>query len=133
MGDNGFSVRGIHHIQLAMPAGREQEAVDFYSGVLGFEQIPKPEHLRKRGGAWFALDEIQVHLGVDDPFVPARKAHPALTVTNLDALQEHLESSGIEIVWDTQLDGHRRFYVHDCFGNRLELIERMPSGADTAV
>ncbi len=122
-----FSDRGVHHIQLAMPAGRERDADNFYAGILGFRRIPKPEHLRTRGGCWFELDDIQFHLGVDDPFVPARKAHPALTVDGLPGLQERLEAAGIAIVWDTQLDGHRRFYVNDCFGNRLELIERLPS------
>lgn len=121
-----FVVSGLHHIQLAMPRGREEEAREFYGGVLDFEEIAKPEHLRSRGGCWFQLEEIQFHLGVDDPFVPAKKAHPALTVHNLDALQRRLEASGIEIVWDTHLEGHRRFYVSDCFENRLELIERVP-------
>lgn len=119
-----FSVQGVHHVQLAMPPGREDEAVDFYSGLLGMQHIPKPEHLRSRGGCWFRLQEIQVHLGVEDPFHPAKKAHPALTVTGLEALQRHLESAGQEIVWDTQLDGHERFYIYDCFGNRLELISK---------
>lgn len=128
MGESGFAVRGIHHVQLAMPKGGEDEAVDFYSGVLGFRQVPKPEHLRGRGGCWFELDEVGFHLGIEDPFVAARKAHPALTVSNLDALQARLEDAGVDIVWDTQLDGHRRFYIHDCFGNRLELIERTPAG-----
>ena len=123
-----FSVRGIHHVQLAMPQGGEQDAVDFYTGLLGFTQIPKPAHLQARGGCWFQLEQIQFHLGVEEPFTPARKAHPALTVTDLPALQERLEQAEVEIVWDTQLDGHRRFYTHDCFGNRLELIEAVPTG-----
>lgn len=126
MSSNGFEVRGIHHVQLAMPAGEEDQAAEFYSGLLGLRQVPKPEHLRGRGGCWFEAEEVGVHLGVEDPFAPARKAHPALTVDNLSALQEHLERAGIDIVWDTQLDGHQRFYINDCFGNRIELIERAP-------
>lgn len=126
MSIDGFTVRGIHHVQLAMPAGREDDAVAFYSGLLGFRHVAKPEHLRKRGGCWFELEEVGVHLGVEEPFAPARKAHPALTVDNLPALQGRLERAGVEIVWDTQLDGHRRFYIRDCFGNRLELIEVAP-------
>ncbi len=111
-----------------MPAGRENEAERFYSGLLGLARVPKPEHLAVRGGCWFRGDGVEVHLGVEEDFRPARKAHPAFLVEGLDALRARLERGGAEVVDDAQLDGHRRFYSSDPFGNRIELIERDRSG-----
>jgi catechol 2,3-dioxygenase-like lactoylglutathione lyase family enzyme len=116
-------VVGLHHIQLAMPPSREEAAEAFYSGVLGLERIPKPPSLEARGGCWFRTANLELHLGVDDSFTPARKAHPAFIVEGLDALQDRLEAAGHKIVWDTQLGQYRRFYVNDPFGNRLEFVE----------
>jgi catechol 2,3-dioxygenase-like lactoylglutathione lyase family enzyme len=113
---------GFHHVQLAMPPGRERDAAAFYCEVLGFKQIPKPAHLAARGGCWFRSDHVELHLGDEDPFVPARKAHPALLVNDLEHVRGALTDAGIEIVLDTQLEGHERFYAHDPFGNRLEFI-----------
>lgn len=118
---------GFHHVQLAIPPGREDEAVAFYSHVLGFEQIPKPAHLRKRGGCWFRSGATELHLGVEDPFTPARKAHPALLVNDLEQLRNRLRRAGVEPVVDTQLEGHHRFYASDPFGNRLEFMAVDPS------
>lgn len=118
---------GLHHVLLAMPAGGEDEAERFYVGVLGLRPVPKPEHLAGRGGRWFEMPGAQVHLGVEEGFVPARKAHPAFLVDGLDALERRLQAAGCEVEVDTQLEGHRRFYTFDPFGNRLELIERSPS------
>jgi len=115
---------GLHHVQLAMPEGEEDRARAFYGNVLGFTETPKPEHLAGRGGCWFRSEQgVELHLGVERDFRPARKAHPALMVEGLDALEELLLEAGVEVVRDTQLDGHRRFYASDPFGNRLELIE----------
>lgn len=114
---------GIHHVQLAMPAGAEMEAIAFYEGVLGLTQVPKPAHLAARGGCWFESGEIRVHLGVEVEFRPARKAHPALLVDDLRALVERLEKAEVEIVRDQPLPGFDRIYVSDPFGNRLELLE----------
>jgi catechol 2,3-dioxygenase-like lactoylglutathione lyase family enzyme len=115
---------GFHHVQLAMPPGGEAEAVIFYRDVLGFEEVDKPPDLAARGGCWFRSGGVELHLGVEDPFTPARKAHPALLVDHLEPVQRRLAISGVEPVLDTQLQGHRRFYVTDPFANRLELIER---------
>jgi catechol 2,3-dioxygenase-like lactoylglutathione lyase family enzyme len=113
----------FHHVQLAMPAGREAEAVAFYGDVLGFEEVEKPQELAARGGCWFRSGAVELHLGVEEPFAPARKAHPAILVDHLEAVRRRLAISGVEAVLDTQLEGYRRFYVTDPFGNRLELIE----------
>ena len=119
--------RGFHHVQLAIPPEGEGEAVAFYRDLLGFEQIPKPAHLRERGGCWFRSGATELHLGVEDPFTPARKAHPALLVDDLEELRTRLLTAGVEPVVDTQLEGHHRFYASDPFGNRLEFIAADPS------
>jgi catechol 2,3-dioxygenase-like lactoylglutathione lyase family enzyme len=117
-------VIGLHHVQLAMPAGGEEAADRFYAGLLGLDPIPKPANLAGRGGCWFRSAAAEIHLGVEEDFRPARKAHPALLVEGLAALRATLEEAGIEIAGDVPLQGHDRFYVADPFGNRLELIAR---------
>jgi catechol 2,3-dioxygenase-like lactoylglutathione lyase family enzyme len=116
---------GFHHVQLAMPSEREAEAVAFYAGALGLDEVPKPEEMAGRGGRWFRSGAVEIHLGVEDPFVPARKAHPALLVDDLAELEGRLRAAGVEPVADVELQGHRRVHVSDPFGNRLELIERV--------
>ena len=120
-------IAGFHHVQLAMPRGREAEGERFYAGLLGIPRVPKPPQLEKRGGCWFRGAAVELHLGVEEPFVPARKVHPALLVNGLDELIARLEQGGAEVQWDEQLDGPRRCYAFDPFGNRLELIERTPN------
>ena len=118
-----FRVFGLDHVQLAMPAGQEDVARNFYGGTLGLAEIAKPERLAKRGGVWFVGGTLQLHLGVEQDFRPARKAHPALLVEQLDGLIERCRQEGIEVLADEPLEGRRRVYVHDPFGNRIELIE----------
>ena len=121
----------IDHVQLAMPAGEEATARAFYAGVLGLREVPKPPVLARRGGAWFAAGPMQLHLGVEADFRPARKAHPALRVDDLDALATRCAAAGYAPVWDSELPGYARFYVADPFGNRLEILEaRGPSAPD---
>ena len=105
-----------------MPAGGEREARTFYGEVLGLEEVPKPAELASRGGCWFRGSGVELHLGVDEVFTPARKAHPALLVDDLDALERRLRGGGHEIVTDTELDGFRRFHSSDPFGNRQEFL-----------
>ncbi|MGC8661669.1 MAG: VOC family protein [Nitrososphaeria archaeon] len=119
-----FSYYGIDHVQLAAPAGTESIARKFFHGVLGMKEIDKPESLKKRGGVWFQCGKNQIHIGIDNDFKPARKAHPAINVKNLDALKDKLISCGIKVKYDEQLPDSKRFYVDDPFGNRLEFIER---------
>jgi len=112
----------IDHVQLAMPRGAEDVAEAFYAGVLGLRRVPKPEPLASRGGCWFDGGAVQVHLGVEDDFRPATKAHPAFLVEDLDALVAAVEHAGRPVRWDDELPGVRRCHVLDPFGNRIELI-----------
>ena len=121
-----MTIVGIDHIQLAMPAGREDEARTFYAGLLGIQERPKPAALAERGGVWFESDAVKLHLGVQPDFRPARKAHPALLVRDLAALVQRLAQAGVEAVND-ELTGYYRVYVSDPFGNRLELMEPLES------
>ena len=116
-------VERIDHVQLAMPAGREDDARRFYSELLGIPEVPKPPHLAARGGCWFEAGGLKVHLGVEADFRPARKAHPALLVRDLDALVATLRAAGVDLVDDEPLEGYERIYASDPFGNRLELLE----------
>ncbi len=118
------SVIGLDHVQLAAPPGCEHEARRFFGGLLGLAEVEKPAALRARGGVWFSVGGQQLHIGVQEPFSPALKAHPALRVApgELERLAERLSSSGINVVWDDSLPGERRFYAEDPWGNRLELL-----------
>lgn len=118
-----LTILGIDHVQLAMPAGRENEAREFYAGLLGIPEVAKPADLARRGGVWFESEHVKLHLGVDAEFRPARKAHPALRVRGLRALAQRLRAAGIEPREDDPLPGYDRIYVDDPFGNRLELLE----------
>ena len=121
-----MKILSIDHVQIAMPSGEEDRARAFYLNVLGFTEIPKPAELAKRGGAWFQSERAQLHLGVEQEFRPARKAHPAFIVDELDALITKAENAGYET--DTSqpsLDGYKRAHVFDPFGNRIELMQRL--------
>lgn len=117
-------VYGLDHVQLAIPRGEEDRARTFYRDVLGLTEVPKPENLAKRGGVWFQGGSLQLHLGVEDDFRPARKAHPALLVEGLAELAAACEAGGYEITYDEQPAGYYHAYVADPFGNRIELMER---------
>ncbi|MGO8969911.1 MAG: VOC family protein [Myxococcaceae bacterium] len=119
-----FEITGLDHVQLAIPPGREGDAERFYSGLLGFERVPKPPPLAARGGCWFVRGTVKLHLGIDPEFRPARKVHPGLLVAGFDALCARLEAAGVAVRPDNELPGVRRCYAEDPFGNTLELIER---------
>jgi catechol 2,3-dioxygenase-like lactoylglutathione lyase family enzyme len=120
----------LHHVQVACPAGGEQAACRFYADGLGLTEVEKPDTLRGRGGAWFrAYDDhgtvlAELHVGVEDPFVPARKAHPAFLVDDLDATASRLRSLGFEVDEREResFEGHLRFHVADPHGNRVEVL-----------
>lgn len=116
----------IDHVQIAAPKGCEATARNFFGGLLCLEEMQKPGPLAARGGCWFRVGSRQLHVGVEEPFRPAIKAHPAFTVQNIDRLFVRLETAGIECHWDTVLDDVRRFYACDPWGNRLEFIEKAP-------
>jgi catechol 2,3-dioxygenase-like lactoylglutathione lyase family enzyme len=120
-----MSIVGIDHVQVAAPPGCEGDARRFYGGLLGLAELPKPPALAGRGGAWFALGSgQQLHVGVEEEFAPALKAHPALLVAAgaLEAVAERLVEAGCEVRWDDALSDVARFYVADPWGNRLELM-----------
>lgn len=104
-------IGGVHHVQLSVPPGAEPRA--FYRDLLGMAEVPKPPALAARGGAWFRSGQAELHLGVEDGFRPARKAHPGLLVDGLDGLVARLVAAGVEVRWDDLLPGYRRCYVHD--------------------
>ncbi len=110
-----------------MPAGGENDATAFYEGLLGLRRVPKPPHLEARGGCWFVRAQVQLHLGVEADFRPARKAHPALVVSGLTELVEVLRDGGANVYTDQPLPGFDRVYVDDPFGNRIELMESLGS------
>lgn len=121
-----MSILGIDHVQIAMPAGGEEKARAFFINLLGFHEIPKPPELAKRGGAWFESGVVQLHLGVETDFHPARKAHLAFIVSNLDELIAKIQSAGFETdITQPPLVGYKRAHVFDPFGNRIELMEKV--------
>lgn len=120
-----YKFSGLDHVQLAAPEGCEAEARKFFTGLLGWREIPKPEPLRKRGGCWFQCGTHQVHIGVQKGFVPATKAHPAFYVENIEGLREYLLQQNVNVIDDDARadEGVKRFYLNDPFGNRLEFLE----------
>ena len=116
---------GLDHVQLAMPAGGEEAARAFYAEVLGLTERAKPPDLAARGGCWFAGAGVELHLGVEEPFRPATKAHPALLVNDLADMRARLSEHGAPFSEGTPLDGHERGDTADPFGNRIELMQRL--------
>ncbi|WP_405916888.1 VOC family protein [Streptomyces sp. NBC_00728] len=113
----------LDHVQLAAPPGSEDRLRAYYLDALGMTEIPKPPGLAGRGGCWFRAGTVHLHLGIEDPFRPARKAHPGLRVTGIDACAARIAATGAPVTWDEELPGHRRFFSEDPVGNRLEFLE----------
>jgi catechol 2,3-dioxygenase-like lactoylglutathione lyase family enzyme len=116
-----MAITGIDHVQVAAPAGCEDDARAFYGTLLGLDEIPKPQALGARGGCGFRAGAQELHIGVEDPFTPARKAHPGLVADDLDALAARLRDDGHDVSFDEAIPDARRFHVADPFGNRLEV------------
>jgi len=116
-------VVGLDHVQVAMPRGEEARARSFYGDLLGLDEIPKPGSMAGRGGLWFQCGQLQLHLGVEEPFAPARKAHPAFRIDGYEELLARLAAAGHAAVPDTSLPDVERAHVSDPFGNRVELIK----------
>ena len=117
-----MSLQAIDHVQLAMPRGEEEAARAFYGALLGLPEQPKPEELAARGGCWFENGAVRVHLGVDEHFRPARKAHVAFKVDDVAALATRAREGGFEVADDRALPGYERVFIFDPFGNRLEFL-----------
>jgi catechol 2,3-dioxygenase-like lactoylglutathione lyase family enzyme len=115
--------KGLHHVQLAIPPDSEDQARRFYGDLIGMTELEKPAVLAARGGCWFRSGGWEIHLGVEAKFQPARKAHPGVLVDGIDELAARLTDGGVEVEWDDKFPGHRRFYAHDPYGNRLEFLE----------
>ena len=117
-----MKLQAIDHVQLAIPVGGEEAARAFYRDLLGLVEQPKPPDLAKRGGCWFERDALKVHLGVEEPFTPARKAHIAFRVDDVAGLAARASENGFEVADDRELPGHERVFIFDPFGNRLEFL-----------
>ncbi len=113
----------LDHIQLAIPSGGEAAARAFWIGLIGMTEVPKPAAIAGRGGLWVTRGAINLHLGVETPFSPARKAHPCLSVDDLDGIASALTAAGHPVDWDDKIEGVRRFFVADPFGNRIEIMQ----------
>ena len=114
---------GIDHIQIAAPPGSEDVARTFYGDLLGMREIPKPENLKARGGCWFQCGSHELHIGIQQDFMPAKKAHPGFTVNALEQLKSRLEEADYSISEEPPIEGRSRFFTHDPFGNRIEFLE----------
>lgn len=124
-----FVFKSIDHVQLAAPKGSETKAKKFFNEILGFQEVEKPEALKKKGGVWFEFGNYQIHIGIEEPFAPAKKAHPAFQIENLEALKTHLAENEVSFTVDTDLPGANRIYIHDPFGNRIEILEWINGGS----
>lgn len=116
-------ITGIDHVQLAAPPGSEPQLRAFYTGVLGMAELTKPPVLAARGGCWFSAGSAVLHLGIDEDFRPARKAHPGIRVSGIHDFAKQLQARGAKVVWDYDLMGFDRFYSEDPVGNRLEFLQ----------
>ena len=114
-------VVGIDHVQVACPTGSEDALREFYVGVLGMRETAKPPLLAARGGVWFRSGSAEIHCGVEVDFVPARKAHPGLVVSDVDLAASRVAAAGLPVRWDESVSGLRRFHTDDPVGNRIEL------------
>ena len=113
----------LDHVQLAIPRGAEARCRSFFADLLGMAETAKPAALEDRGGLWLRSGAVELHLGIDPDFRPARKAHPAFRVADLDRLAERLAAAGCPVRRDEPIAGRRRFFTDDPVGNRLEFIE----------
>jgi len=117
-------ILSIDHVQIAIPVASEDRARTFYSGILGFSEVAKPAEMAERKSIWFVAGGVNLHLGLEPDFHPAKRAHPAFVVNGLDAILAACERAGFSSKPDTSFNGLRRAHVFDPFGNRLELMER---------
>ncbi|TKH05642.1 glyoxalase [Peribacillus simplex] len=118
-----FIFKSIDHYQLASPKNTEDQSRKFFTEILMFKEVNKPRSLRSNGGLWFESGSIKIHIGTEDNFIPARKAHPALEVENLNDFKQHLITKHISFTVDERLPGANRIYLADPFGNRIEILE----------
>ncbi|MDN4523596.1 VOC family protein [Fictibacillus fluitans] len=118
------NVKGVHHVQLCIPPGAEDKARSFFSIILGFQEIEKPDNLKPNGGLWYQAGKQELHLGIENIPLQKGKSHPAFEVAQLDSVKKHLLSQGITVKDETEIPGLSRFSFRDPFGNRIEFLER---------
>ncbi len=116
----------LHHVQVSCPRDGEAAVRSFYGELLGLTEVAKPAELAKRGGVWFRGEGYELHVGVEEPFAPARKAHPAFLVADLDALAARFDAAHTPVTWDDNFPGYRRFHTLDPHGNRVEVLGEAP-------
>jgi catechol 2,3-dioxygenase-like lactoylglutathione lyase family enzyme len=116
----------LHHVQVSCPRGGEAAARAFYGDVLGLPEVAKPPVLAARGGLWFRDDGVEVHVGVEEPFTPAGKAHPAFLVDDIAGVARTAEAASFPVEWDSNFPGYRRFHTRDGNGNRVEILAVSP-------
>lgn len=123
-------ITGLDHVQLAAPRGSEAEARRFFVDLLGLTEIPKPAALAARGGLWLRCGAQELHIGIEDDFRAAKKAHPALRVADavaLETLRDRLTKAGVPVREDSEsIPGVVRFFADDPFGNRIEFLASAP-------
>lgn len=119
-----MGIIALDHVQMTIPVGGEDVARAFFVNLLGFTEVPKPEALQGRGGAWFTSGAVNLHLGVQDPFTPSKKGHPAFLLDNLQETVDHLATARAVLKDDKPLPGYIRKFTEDPFGNRIELMQR---------
>lgn len=116
-------IAAVDHVLLAAPPGSEPDLRSYYTGVLGMTELDKAPTLTARGGCWFGAGSVVLHLGIEEDFRPARKAHPGIRVIGIYDFAKRLQARGAKVVWDYDLPGHDRFYSEDPVGNRLEFLQ----------
>ena len=121
--ESDFGVLAVHHVQMAIPADGETKAKAFWCDLLGMTEVSKPSGLPV-GGCWLRAGSVELHLGFEEDFAPARKAHPGLLVTDARSLADRLEAAGFPVTWAAPVEGFSRFHSDDPFGNRIEFLER---------
>jgi catechol 2,3-dioxygenase-like lactoylglutathione lyase family enzyme len=117
----------LHHVQVSCPAGGEADVRRYYGDLLGLTEVDKPPVLAARGGVWFRGEGYELHVGVEEGFTPAGTAHPAFLVEGAAALADRMEAAGVEVTWDGNFPGYRRFHTRDLHGNRVEILEAASS------
>ncbi|AGT32437.1 glyoxalase [Geobacillus genomosp. 3] len=118
-------VKRLDHVQICIPVGAEDEARAFYTGVLGFQEIEKPESLKANGGIWYEVGDIQLHIGVENRDGYNSKSHPAFEVEDVEAARRYLEERGVATQDEKPIPGVKRFSFRDPFHNRIELLEKI--------
>ena len=120
-----LGITSIDHVQIAVPKALEAESLKFYREVLSLPEIPKPEELRARGGAWFQIGPLQMHIGVDPDASPRSKRHVCFLVRDLAKAKADVVGHGVAIEEESVAEGLSRFFIRDPAGNRIEIGERV--------